>query len=605
MRSSPPHQPQQSQAIANPAAEYCIQQGGTVEIRSEASGEVGYCRFADGSECEEWAYQRGECQPGTPGAPGQPDAGITMPEPADDILARAARLKPLDMSQSALLPGLSDWELAVLDKMVQAARLIDAAYWQQVDPQDKPLYQSLAGATDPTEAAARLLLDANYGRWDRFDEFVPFLGDELRPPGGYVFPADLTKEELDAYIAAHPDEKDALLSPFTVVQRDGERLVAVPYHEAYAELVLPAADLLDEAAALSQNESLATYLRLEAEALRTDDYFDANMAWLDLDSNLDVSIGPHEVLDDLLTGQKAYYKANVLLVDRPAAEQLSALMDAVPELQSRLPVPAEYRPDQTGTMTPLEIADDVYRTGQVRALMEAVAFSLPNDPAVWEAKGAKKVMMGNYLDARRTEVLTPLANAILAEQSAQQLAAEPYFNWVLLHEVSHTLGPRTVELDGEQVTVTQALGETYSPIEEGKADIVGLYDLPYVLEEGILSGSLESHYVGYLAEALRSIRFGFGSPYGIIRSAAWNYFVEQGALTFDPETAKFSVDMDKMTQAVEQLAQTFLTIEGDGDPAAARAFLDQYTFVAPELQTLLDQAEASVPVDFVPMYAEE
>ena len=599
------------QAIANPAAEYCIQQGGSLEIRSEAGGEVGYCLFADGSECEEWAYQRGEClpgmpgAPGTPGTPGAPAAEITMPEPADDILARAARLKPLDMSQSALLPGLTDWELAVLDKMIQAARLMDAAYWQQVDPQDKPLYQSLAGATDPTEAAARLLLDANYGRWDRFDEFVPFLGDELRPPGGYVFPADLTKEELDAYIAAHPDEKDALLSPFTVVQRDGERLVAVPYHEAYAEHVLPAADLLDEAAALSQNESLATYLRLEAEALRTDDYFDANMAWLDLDSNLDVSIGPHEVLDDLLTGQKAYYKANVLLVDRAAAGQLQALMDAVPALQSRLPVPAEYRPDQTGTMTPLEIADDVYRTGQVRALMEAVAFSLPNDPAVWEAKGAKKVMMGNYLDARRTQVLAPLSTAILAEQSAQLLDAQTYFNWVLLHEVSHTLGPRTVEQDGETVTVTQALGETYSPIEEGKADIVGLYNVPYALEQGILAGTLESHYVGYLSEALRAIRFGFGSPYGIIRAAAWNYFVEQGALTFDPESAKFSVDVDKMTQVVEQLATTLLTIEGDGDPAAAKAFLDQYSFVAPDLQTLLDQAESSVPVDFVPMYAEE
>jgi putative hemolysin len=587
------------QEIANPASEYCVQQGGTLDIRMEASGEVGYCQFADGSECEEWAFMRGECKPG------QPTAEVAQPEPSEDIIARAAKLKPLDMSQSPLLPSLADWELAVLDKMKQAAAAMDAAYWQQVDPDDEPLFHSLAGATDPTEAAERLMLDANYGRWDRFDEFVPFLGDEPRPAGGYVYPPDLTKEELDAYIAAHPDEKDGLLSPYTTVRRDGDRLVAVPYHEAYAEFVLPAADLLDQAAALSQNESLATYLRLEAEALRTDEYFDANMAWLDLDSNLDVSIGPHEVYDDQLTGQKAFYKANVLIVDRPAAEQLSALMDAVPALQARLPVPAEYRPDQTGTMTPLEIADDIYRAGQVRAIMEGVAFSLPNDPAVWEAKGAKKVMMGNYLDARRTEVLTPLANAILAEEAAQQLDAQTYFNWVLLHEMSHTLGPRTVEKNGEELTVSEALGEYYSPIEEGKADITGLYDVPYLLDEGILTGSLESHYVGYLAEALRSIRFGPGSAYGMIRSAAWNFFVERGALTFDPAAGKFSVDVEEMTQAVEELDVTLLTIEGEGDTAAAKEFLDKYTYVAPDLQALLDQANATVPVEFVPMYATE
>jgi hypothetical protein len=329
------------------------------------------------------------------------------------------------------------------------------------------------------------------------------------------------------------------------------------------------------------------------------------MAWLDLDSNLDISIGPHEVYDDQLTGQKAFYKANVLIVDRPAAEQLSSLMDAVPALQANLPVPAEYRPDQTGTMTPLEIADDVYRAGQVRAIMEGVAFSLPNDPKVWEAKGAKKVMMGNYLDARRTQVLTPLANAILAEKAAQQLDAQTYFNWVLLHEVSHTLGPRTVAQNGEEITVSQALGEYYSPIEEGKADITGLYAVPYLLEEGILTGTLESHYIGYLSEALRSIRFGFGSSYGMIRSSAWNFFVEKGALTYDPATHKFSLDVENMTQAAEELVASLLIIEGEGDPAAAKALLNKYMYVAPELQALLDQADATVPVEFVPIYSEE
>ncbi|MCU0487655.1 MAG: beta-Ala-His dipeptidase [Anaerolineales bacterium] len=519
---------------------------------------------------------------------------------APDLIARAAMFKPLDMSQSALLADLSGWELAVLEKLLQAADLMDAAFWQQVDPGGEQLFRSLANTTDPAEQAMAFLLDVNYGRWDRFEDFAPFVGDEARPAGGYVYPPDLTKAELDAYLAAHPAEQEALLSPFTVVQRQGDRLVAVPYHQAYAAFVLPAADLLDQAAALSQNKSLATYLKLEAQALRTDEYFDANMAWLDLDSNIDVSIGPHETLDDQLTGQKAFYKANVLIVDRPAAQELAALMQAVPAMQAHLPVPAEFRPDQTGTMTPLVLADDVYRTGQVRAIMEAVAFSLPNDPKVWEAKGAKKVMMSNYLDARRTEVLTPLANAILAESSARQLDAQHYFNWVLLHEVAHTLGPRTVQKDGQQVTVTQALGQFYSPIEEGKADITGLYEVPFLLDQGILTGSLESYYVGYLAESLRSIRFGMGSAYGVTRSAAWNFFLEQGALVYNAAAGRFDVDVERMTAAIEQLAQTLLTIEGNGDPAAAQAYLDRYVSVKPELLELLNLADASVPVEFMP-----
>jgi len=466
--------------MANPASENCIEQGGKLEIRDEASGQVGYCKFADGSECEEWALMRGECKPGQVAPAAQADVEFDPSAVAPGTLGRAAMLTPMDMSTSPLLGGLADWEQAVLDRLIQAARYMDAAFWQQVDPQGEVIFKGLAGATTDLEKATRLMLDAHYGRWDRFQDFAAFLGTTPRPAGGYVYPPDLTKAELDAYLASHPDEKEDLLDPFKVVRRDGDRLVAVPYHEVYADFVQPAAALLDEAASLSTNASLANYLRLQAEALRTDDYFAANMAWLDLDANLDVSIGPHEVYDDQLTSQKAFYKANVLLVDRPAGNQLAKLMSTVPVLQTNLPVPEEFRPSQAGTMTPLELADDIYRSGQVRAVMEAVAFSLPNDAKVWEAKGARKVMMRNYLEARRTLVLTPLLNAIADEALAQQLDPGAYFNWVLLHEVSHTLGPRTVNKDGKETTVGQALDQYYPPVEEAKADISGLYNVPYL-----------------------------------------------------------------------------------------------------------------------------
>lgn len=522
---------------------------------------------------------------------------------APGTLGRAAMLTPMDMSDSPLLAGLTDWEQAVLGKLIQAARYMDAAFWQQVDPKGEVIFKGLAGATTDLEKASRLMLDANYGRWDRFQDFAPFLGSTPRPAGGYVYPPNLTKAELDAYLNAHPGEKEDLLDPFTVVRRDGDRLVAVPYYEVYAACVQPAAALLDEAAGLSRNASLTNYLRLEAEALRTDDYFAANMAWLDLDANLDVSIGPHEVYDDQLTSQKAFYKANVLLVDRPAGNQLARLMDTVPVLQANLPVAEEFRPSQAGTMTPLELADDIYRSGQVRSVMEAVAFSLPNDPKVWEAKGAKKVMMRNYLEARRTLVLIPLLNEIADEKLAHQLDSGTYFNWVLLHEVSHTLGPRTVNKDGKEITIGQALDQYYPPVEEAKADISGLYTVPYLSEQGIITGTLASHYAGYLAESLRSIRFGFGSPYGMARSAAWNYFVEREALLYDAAKDRFTLDETRMTAAVKELTTILLTIEGNGDTAAAAAFFDKYMPVKPELQKLLDQAGARVPIEFVPTYA--
>jgi len=523
---------------------------------------------------------------------------------APDVTQRIAQLQLIDMSQSLDLDDLEDWEMAVLDKLIQAAAYMDAAYWQQVDPTGAVLYQKLAGATDPQLQDARFLMGVHFGRWDRFREFEPFVGTDPRPDGAFFYPPDLTREELDQYIAEHPDEKETLLSPYTVVRSDDDKLIAVPYHEAYALFVLPAANLLDQAAALAQNESLQTYLTLQAQALRTDDYFEANLAWLDLDSRLDLIIGPYEAYDDQLTGQKTSYEGIVMVVDRAASAMLEGFKAAIPALQANLPVPAEYKPDQAGALTPMEIIQNVYRTGFWRAGNQYVAVSLPNDPRVWEAKGVKKVIMRNFVEARRQVILTPLVQAVMDEEAARLMSADGHFNWLLMHEVSHGLGPRTVQRDGEEPTIGRVLGEYYAPIEEGKADIVGLYNLAYLLDQGLVTAPMEAYYVGYLSEVLRAVRFGSKSAYGLIRSAAWNYYVEQGALRFDAASGRFSLDADEMTQAVEELATRLLTIEGQGDTEAAADFLDQYAYVSPELQTLLDQANETVPIEFVPRFTE-
>lgn len=530
-------------------------------------------------------------------------AGDNRTEYAADIVERAAKYPATDMSKSPLYDGLQSWEKAVVDKLVKAAAYMDAAYWKQVDPEGEKLWKSLAGSTTAIEKAALTMLDAHYGRWDRFKDFETFAGSQKRPPGGYVYPVDLTKTELEAYIAANPSEKDALLNPYTVVKRNGARLVTVPYHQEYAEFVEPTALLLEEAASLSQSPVLAGYLKLQARALRTDNYFDADMAWLDLSGNLDVSIGPHETYDDQLAGQKAFYKANILIVDQTAATQLAKYKSTGPALQENLPVDAKYKPIyKSDTMMPLLLADDIRRSGQGRAVMEPVAFSLPNDPRVWAAKGSKKVMMGNYLNTRRTVVLEPLAQSILTPAVSAMIKHEAYFTWVLMHEVCHTLGPREVTKNGRNMTPREALGEYYSPIEEGKADIGGLYNIPYLISNGIVTLPLEWHYAGFMAESLRSIRFGMGSAYGVIRSAAWNVFIDEGALVYDAASNRFTMDVPKMTAAVRKLLITIITLEGEGDIKGAADFISKYSNIRPELKKLLDTAENSVPLEFVPVY---
>ncbi len=522
---------------------------------------------------------------------------------APDIVQRAAKYPAADLSQSPLYSGLQDWEKAVVDKLTQAAAYMDAAYWKQVDPVGEQLWKNLASATTVTEKAAYTMLDAHYGRWDRFNNFETIIGTQQRPPGGYVYPLDLTKSELDAYIASNPLEKDALLSPYTVVKRDGSRLITVPYHTEYAEYVKPVTALLLEAAALSQNISLTNYLRLQAQAMLTDEYFNADMAWIDLNANIDVSIGPQETYDDQLTGQKAFYKINVLLVDQSAAARLAKYKSTGPSLQANLPVDDKYKPVyKADTMMPLLLADDIRRSGQSRAVMESVAFSLPNDPKVWEAKGSKKVMMGNYLQTRSNVVLQPLAKMILAPEVVSLFNYDAYFTWVLMHEIGHTLGPREVIVNGKTITPHEALGEYYSPIEEGKADISALYNIPYLISQGIVTQPLEWHYVGFLAESLRSIRFGMGSAYGVIRSAAWNVIVDAGGLVYDSSSNRFTLNVPRMTEAVRNLLITIITLEGEGDKQGAANFIAKYANIRPELKKLLDSAEQTVPLEFVPVF---
>ena len=455
--------------------------------------------------------------------------------------APRAMLTPMEFSESVLRSSLTGWEHQVLDKLLQAAAYMDAAYWQQVDPEGEQIFRSLTGDDPQTQARTR-----DDGRQLRplgsLRQLCAVRGRPAAAAGWLCLPARPDQGRAGRLPRRPPRREGSLLSSYTVVRRDGDKLVAVPYHEVYADYVEPTAALLEEAAALSQNASLTDYLQKQAQALRTDDYFDADMAWLDLDANLDISIGPHETYDDQLTGQKTFYKANVLVVDRAAGARLDAFKAAVPAEQANLPVPAAYRPDQAGTMTPLELADDVLRSGQGRAVMEPVAFSLPNDPRVWAAKGAKKVIMSNFWTPPAPSCSSP-AGGDPGRDAQLGDGPDGYFNWLLGTRSPTPWGRARSCRTARKSPSTRRWESTTSPSRRARPTS------PASTTPSICANRASTRRrwrrttpASWPRRCAPSALA--GSAYGVIRSAAWNFFVERGALKLDARRA-FVVDVDR------------------------------------------------------------
>ncbi len=538
--------------------------------------------------------------PPTPPPP-TPTTGLII---APDIAERVARLQPIDMSQGLDLSGLEDWEVAVLDRLIQAADYMEEIYWRQRSVEGAALRDRLELSDDPEDQALAHLLRLNAGPYDILSGEEPFIaGVSPMPPGAALYPPDLTAEELEAYVAAHPGEKDTLLSPYTVVRREGDKLVAVPYHQEYAVWVEPAARLLEEAAALTEEPSLRAYLLHRAQALRTDDYYQSDVDWVRLQGNLDVVIGPIEVYIDGLMGLKTAYQGVVMVKDPMETAKLAGYLDYLDEMQENLPVEATGKPSVAGLKSPLVVVQDIYRAGWIRHGPQVVAFVLPNDPKVQTEEGTKKVMLKPMLDAKAEHLMTPIAQRIIAEDQVQYVTAQGAFDHTLLHEISHALGPRQVTLaDGTQAPVNAALKDRYSPIEELKADIVGLYNLAYLQDQGFFDEAvIPQHYASYLAGLFRGLRFGRTSAHGMARLMQLNYLLEHGGVTFDQDTGHYRIEIDQIDDVGADLAQVVLAIETEGDYDGAGALLDQYGQVSAQEQATLD-ALTDLPIDIEPIY---
>jgi hypothetical protein len=501
------------------------------------------------------------------------------------VTARPEIYAPFTLT--ADLKGLSENERRMLSLFIDASVIMDDLFWRQAYGDSKALLAGLA-----KEPSLQAFAKINYGPWDRLAEHAPFVpGVGPKPLGAQFYPADMTKEEFER--ANLPDAR----SEYTVLRRDAKgALRVVPYHEEYRD-VTRAAALVEQAAGLAEDPGLKAYLQARATALRTDDYRASDRAWLDMkDNRIDLVIGPIETYEDRLFGYKAAYEAYVLVKDMEWSRRLARYAAMLPELQRGLPVPDAYKAEKPGTDSDLNAYDVLYYAGDCNAGSKTIAINLPNDEQVQLEKGTRRLQLKNAMRAKFDKIMLPIADELIVPDQRRHVTFDAFFGDTMFHEVAHGLGIKNT-IDGKG-TVRDALKELGSGLEEGKADVLGLYMITRLHEKGEVTGSLEDYYVTFLTGIFRSVRFGAGSAHGQANMLRFNFFADRGAFTRDAASGRYRVDMAKMRQAMDELSGLILKLQGDGDYAGVAKVTQELGNIRPQLQSDLARLAArSIPVD--------
>jgi hypothetical protein len=453
------------------------------------------------------------------------------------------------------------------------------------------------------DPGVRSFIDINYGPWDRLDNNAPFVPEVgPRPPGANLYPKDITKEEFEAAVAKGPPARaDSLKSLYTLVRRAPDRsLIVIPYHVAFKAQNEIASAKLKEAAALAEDPGLKKYLELRAAALLDDNYQASDLAWMDMKNNtIDVVIGPIETYEDALYEYKAANEAYVLIKDKSWSQRLSKYASMLPALQKGIPVPAQYKRETPGTDSDLNAYDAIYYAGQANAGAKTIAINLPNDEEVQLKKGTRRLQLKNVMQAKFDRILMPIAKELIADDQLGLLNFNSFFENTMFHEVAHGLGIKNT-INGKG-TVRAALKERSGALEEGKADILGLYMVQKLNEQGELQGEdVRGNYVSFLASLFRSTRFGGADAHGRANIAAFNFLQQQGAFTRDSASGKYSVDFPKFQAGMNALSEKILTLQGNGDYEGVGTFQEQYGKISPQLQSDLARLKTKgIPVDVV------
>ncbi len=489
------------------------------------------------------------------------------------------------------LSVLTEKEKQMLPHLFRAAKIMNEIFWMEAfGDKESVLSQS-------SEPAMEKFIKINYGPWERLNANKPFLeGFGEKPAGANFYPADMTKAEFEAW------DEPTKTSLYTLVRRDEDgNLTAIPYHEAFRDELAEAVEAIRQAAELAEDPGLKKYLELRAEALLTDEYYESDVAWMDMKTNtIDFVVGPIENYEDQLFGYKAAHEAFILVKDKAWSGRLDKYAALLPDLQKALPTKEAYKNETPGSDSDLNAYDAIYYAGDCNAGSKTIAINLPNDEQVRTNKGSRKLQLKNSMQAKFDQILMPITDLLIAEDQRAHVKFDAFFENTMFHEVAHGLGLGNT-VDGKQ-TVREALKETYSSIEESKADILGLWAVYQLNELGEFTDDkdLMDNMVTFMAGIFRSVRFGAASAHGKANMVRFYYFQEKGAFERDDATETYRVDYEKMKQAMLDLSDLILTMQGDGDYDKAKAMIEEMGFIREGLQADLDRiGQAGIPVDIV------
>ena len=545
----------------------------------------------------------------------QKDA-VVLPDAAQ-LAKMTARFSPTPLRVDT--SRLSSGDRQALVKLIAAARILDDVFLQQLWDGNRVLSARLQKDTTPLGKARSHYFWLNKGPWSEIDEFKAFLPGVpgRKPPGANFYPENMTKEAFERWFAQlTPQEQEQAKGFFTVIrwkenaQTAGSDLVAIPYNQAYVEDLTQAANLLREAATLTENESLKKFLNLRADAFLSNDYYQSDMAWMDLDAPLDITIGPYETYTDELFGYKAAFEAYVSLRDDEESAKLSAFAKHLQEIEDNLPIDPQYRNPKLGAGAPIRVVDQILSAGDGAHGIQSVAYNLPNDDRVVQQKGSKRVMMKNIQEAKFRSVLLPIARRMLTQQAMVDVSFNLFFTHTVAHELMHGLGPHQIKVDGRDTTAREELKDVFGAIEEAKADVTGLFALQYMMDHTKAMGldkllpsdeaAERQLYSTYLASAFRALRFGLNDAHGKGMAVQFNFLTDKGAFVRHTDGA-FSVEMSKIKTAVAELDHDLLTLEAQGDYAGAKSMLDRLGVIRPELRKTLHSLQG-IPTDIEPIF---
>jgi len=513
--------------------------------------------------------------------------------------------KYIPVNIGADLRRLSHKERRVIDKLIQVAKLLDYIYFDQVYSRNKEILLQLEKNPRKNKDALKLFR-FYYGPFDRLHHNKAFIDGYIKPSGANFYPENMSIQEFEEFIKRNPDVKNSFQSSLTLIRRINNGLVSIPYSDAYREELSRATVLLREAAKLSQNKSLKKYFNSLANSFTTNDYFESDVAWIDLKNNkIEPLLGPYEVYEDELLGLKASFEALIGIKDESATNQLKILERHINRLEKNLPIPDKYKTKRTGKSTPIVVIDEILSAGDSRAGVHLTAFNLPNDEKVKLVKGSKKVMIKNVAEAKYEHCMIPILKKALSDQDFNETSFDAYFTQILLHEISHGLGPGIILKGKQKITVNRALKGTYPALEEAKADVLGVYNLFYLVDKGLYPRELEKKVItSFIGGIFRSIRFGTQEAHAAANLIIFNFLKEKKIISYKSSKGHFKINHKRARSAFKNLSRKILMIQAKGSYEEAKKFISKYSVMSSDMKKTLEDMK-NVPIDILPIYRKD